>query len=159
VNLRRLVLLCVSWLAATSLCQAGAEISGIIGFYRPFLDESPEFLAGAAVRAPLTRRFAVRPEFLANSQSYHSDQLVIASVTFDVTDPERRAVMFVSGGGGFVRTHDKRINYTYYEGTGLAGVGVRVAMGERWTAGGEFRLGSNAFPQVTFSVGIRVGRR
>ena len=146
-------------LAATPLCKAETEVSGVVGFYRPFLDEPAEFLAGAAVRFPLTKRFSVRPEFLANSYSNHSDRLGILGVTFDVTDPRKRAVFFVSGGGGFVRTHDKRINYTYYEATALGGVGVRFALGERWTAGTEFRLGANAFPQVTFSVGMQVGKR
>jgi hypothetical protein len=159
VNIRRLISVCICLLAAMPLCRAETEVSGIVGFYRPFLDERAEFLAGAAVRLPLTKRFSVRPEFLASSYSYHSDQLGIVSVTFDVTDPRKRAVLFVSGGGGFVRTHDKRINYTYYEATALGGVGVRFALGERWTAGTEFRLGANAFPQVTFSVGMQVGKR
>jgi hypothetical protein len=159
VNLRIAVLACICWVAATPLCKAEAEISGVVGFYRPFLDERAEFLGGAAVRVPLTSRLAIRPEFLANAYANHSDNLAIASVTFDVTDPGKRAVVFVSGGGGFLRTHDKRINYTYYEATGLGGVGVRFSFGERWTAGSEFRLGTNAFPQVTFSVGMQIGRQ
>ena len=159
LNLPRFLLACVCWFAVTPLCKAEAEISGTVGFYRPFLDEPSEFLAGGAVRIPLTRRLAVRPEFHANSYRDHHDRLVIGSVTFDVTDPRKRAVLFVSGGGGFLRTHDKRIDYTYYEGTALGGVGVRFAIGERWTAGSEFRLGMNAFPQVTFNIGIQVGRR
>ena len=150
-------------LATTFFCACAAaaepvEITGSIGYYRAFLDEPGELATGAAVRLPLTRRLAVRPEFVASSYADYFHASVLGSITYDVSDPDRPVVAYVSAGGGLLRTRDKRIDYSYTEGVGLGGVGVRFALGSRWTAGTEFRIGTNAFPLVTFHIGIKVGR-
>jgi hypothetical protein len=144
--------------AASRASAEPVEILGSIGLYRAFLDEPAELAGSIAVRVPITRRLAIRPEFIASSYTDYLHTSIVGSATFDVTNPDRAVVAFVSGGGGWLRTHDKRINYSYDEGVGLAGVGVRFVVGKIWTAGSEFRLGTNAFPLLTFSVGIRLGR-
>jgi hypothetical protein len=152
-----LVVCCVA-ITGRAFAAEPVEILGSVGYYRAFLDEPAEFAGGVSVRVPITRRLAIRPEFIGSSYTDYLHTSIVGSATFDVTDPDRPMVAFVSGGGGWLRTHDKRINYSYDESVGLAGAGVRFAIGKIWTAGTEFRLGTNAFPLLTVNVGIRLGR-
>ena len=152
------ILACGLYAASGLVAAEPVEILGSIGYYRAFLDEPGELAGGAAVRVRVARRWAIRPEFIASSYSDYLHTSLIGSVTFDVTDPDRPVVAYVSGGAGFLRTQDKRINYSYHEGVGIVGAGVRFALGKYWTAGSEFRLGTNAFPLLTFNLGIKVGK-
>jgi hypothetical protein len=151
------------FLAITTVASAFAadapEILGSVGYFRAFLDEPGEFAGGAALRIPVVRRLAIRPEFIVSNQRGYTHALVIGSATVDVSDPHKPVVAYISGGGGFIRTHAKSIGYSYSEGLALAGAGVRFVLGDRWTAGSEFRLGTSGFPLITFNIGIRLGEK
>ena len=139
---------------ATVICPA-IDFNAHVGTNKPYLDERAGVTGGASVRFPVTRRLSIRPEALAGTIPNYSHTLILASMTFDFTDPANRAVGYVVGGGGGVRTRDSWSQYTNWSATALAGAGVRVRLSDRWITGAEFRIGLNAFPMVTFNLGYR----
>jgi hypothetical protein len=148
-------------LAFLPACHAAepVELLGTLGFHRAYLDVRGGLTGGVALRVPVSRRLALRPEFLITDEPYYRHATVLGSAMFDITDPDRSTVAYLVGGGGMVRTREKPISYTLNEGTVLGGIGVRFAAGERWTAGTEFRVGPNAFPLITGYFGFRLRRR
>jgi hypothetical protein len=136
----------------------GAELTGSIGAHKPYIDERAGLAGGAALRIPISRRAALRPEFIASSQDYYSHLLGLGSVTFDFTDPDGPAVGYAVAGAGVRRVREKPIGYTYVDRAWMGGVGVRLGGRSRWAAGAEFRVGAPAFPLVTFYAGFRFGR-
>lgn len=136
-----------------------ADVLATFGSYRRYLDEPPAFTYGAAVKIPVTRRFAVRPEFLGDNGRVYSHLLALGSVTGDFTSPEKVAVGYWVASAGGVRERQGFSAFNFWTWAVLGGVGVRFPIGERWTAAAEFRAGLPAFPLVTFNVGYRWGRR
>lgn len=140
-------------------CAAnGAELTGVVGALKPYLDERAGFAVGAALRMPVSRRVAIRPEFLSSSVKYYSHWLGLGCVTVDFTQPERQAVGYAVGCGGAARVTENPIDYRYIHSALMGGVGVRFGGTSRWVGGAEFRVGNIAFPLLTFYTGFRFGR-
>ena len=138
-----------------AVSAAAAEILAAVGSYRRYLDEPAALTCGLAAKFPVTRRLSIRPEFLIDNGRYYSNRLALGSVTGDFTDPEKTAVGYWVAGGGGVRTREESFAFNVWQWALLGGVGVRFAVGERWTAAAEFRTGMPAFPLVTFNIGYR----
>jgi len=154
----RVMLLRAGVLAAILLAPAdGGELLATAGSYKRFLDEPATFAYGAALRIPVMRRLAVRPEIIADHGRYYSNVLALGSVTFDFTDPGGKAVGYVVGSAGGLRTREDAI-FTATTWSALAGVGVRFPIAGKWTGAAEFRAGMPAFPLVTFNIGYRFGK-
>lgn len=150
IRLLLLILTCCGALPA-------AELYGAFGAYKRYLDEPAEPTYGVAVRIPVTRRLAIRPEFLADSGSRYSNQLLLGSITGDFTNPDKPAVGYWVGSAGLVRTEEVPFSFTASQATLMGGVGVRFRLSEHWAAAAEFRAGFPVFPLVTFSFGYRWG--
>jgi hypothetical protein len=136
-----------------------AELTGTFGALKPYIDEPAGAAAGAALRVPVSRGVAIRPEFISSSQSYYRHSLGLASVTVDFTKPDRSVVGYVSAGAGAAWVREKPIDYTYVRKALLTGAGVRYTGASRFVAGAEFRVGVPAFPLLTFYAGFRFGRQ
>ena len=146
-------------LSVLLLCAAvqAAELTGTLGAMKPYIDEPAGLAAGAALRIPITRRIAVRPEFLVSSQSYYRHTLGLGNVTVDFTRPDRLAVGYAIFGAGAAWVREQPIDYTYVRRTILAGAGVRFQAGSHVIAGTEFRVGYPAAPLLTVYAGFRFG--
>lgn len=152
-------LACLVGLIALPMWAAGpVQVSGSANFWKAFLDEEGGFAAGGAVRVPLTRRLAVRPEFVGGSIQTYRRFMILGSVTFDVTNPEAPAVGYLVGSVGLHTSHDRRISYTHNERATIGGAGVRYNIGGRWVAAVEARFGLDAFPLIGVSIGYKFGR-
>jgi len=154
VKIGGVALLCASAVAADPL-----ELLATTGYHRAYLDEIGGFASGGALRIPLTRRLAIRPEFLVSSEHKYRHFMFLGSATFDFTNPDNHVAGYLAGGAGVLETIEKRFTYTYVSPTFTGGVGVRFSFGNYWTANTEFRLGSDSFPLVTAGVGFRFGKR
>ena len=139
------------------LPQWAAELSGTANFWKPFLDERGGFAAGAALRVPVAKRVAVRPEVLGGSIDTYRRAMMLGSVTVDVTRPEAATVGYVVGSAGLQHTRDRRISYSHNEAAFLAGGGLRYKLNDRWVMTVEARFGLDAFPLITAGFGYRFG--
>ena len=153
----RLILL----IATISLCHGAerTEVTGSAGYLKPFLDETGGLAWGGSLRILLTDRLAVRPEVVGGDIAGYRRVLAVGSVTFDVTNPEAPAVVYLVGGAGVSHSYHRIISYSYDEWTALGGAGIRYRLGSRWTATMEFRVGSDAFPLITGGIGYKFGTR
>jgi hypothetical protein len=142
---------------SAEVCQA-AEVLVAVGSYKRFLDEPAALTGGVAVKIPVSSRFSVRSEYLADNSKNYPNRLVLGSLVGDFTDPDKRAVGYWVASAGGVRTGDEYIAFNAWRWALFGGVGVRFAIRERWTAAAEFRAGWPAFPLVTFNVGYRWGK-
>jgi hypothetical protein len=154
-------LLCLSVLlsltAAVCNAQAGrAEVRGDVG-WTGFLDEGSDdhLLVGASLRAYLSRRVSVQPEFQYltrsnGSSGKHNDLVLVGNVAFDFTSPGSRVVPYVVGGPGVMHTSESLFSTTEWFVSG--GGGVKIFLADRWYVAPEFRVGWE--PHVRFSVGV-----
>lgn len=149
----------IAVLLAAPLLTSAVELSGSASLWKPFLDEEAGFAGGAALRMPVTRRIAIRPEVTGGSIQTYGRLMLLGTLTFDVTNPDAPAVGYIVGSAGLNYSRDARISYSYTESTALAGAGVRYYPGGRWVAGIEFRVGPDAFPLITASFGYRFGNK
>ena len=138
--------------AAASSFALAIDFSAVVGANKPYLDERAGFIRGGSVRFALTDRFAVRPEILYSSIPYYNHLFGLASFTYDFASPGPRAVGYVVGSIGAVRSRE---DY-YFRNSNLGwlgGVGVRFRLPAQCTGSAEFRIGPAAIPMTTFSVG------
>jgi hypothetical protein len=149
----------VALLGGSALVAEPIELHATTGYHRVYLDEPGGLAKGGALRIPLTRRFAIRPEFLASSEQQYRHFIFVGSATWDFTNPEKPVVGYIVGGAGVLETFERNFSYAYVSPVILGGVGVRFSFGNYWTANTEFRIGSDAFPLVTAGLGFRFGKR
>lgn len=141
-----------------SICaplSQGQEILGTVGSYRRYLDEAQAATYGAAFRMPISRRFSIRPEVLADNHKWYPSLLLLGSLTGDFTDPRKPVVGYWVVSAGAIATKERSISFDRWHWAALAGVGARMHFGRHWTGAAEFRVGALAFPLVTFNIGYR----
>ena len=134
-----------------------AELLATMGSYRRYLDEPAAFTYGVAVKVPVSRWVSLRPELLADNGKEYSNVVVLGSVMGDFTRPEKRAVGYWIASAGGTRTREQRFAFHSWQWALLGGAGVRLKLGERWSAATEVRTGMPAFPLFTVNVGYRWG--
>lgn len=71
----------------------------------------------------------------------------------------RRAIPYLLAGGGLMR-HDDRVipNFTVYDWAFTGGLGLRIALNERWSIALKGRLGWEAYARLNATVDYRFGR-
>jgi hypothetical protein len=160
----------VACFACAGVAQAqrpAPELRGRIGASW-FLDEDlPTHLtAGASVRAYVTRRFAVEPEFLhIRHSNFTSDRyyVFLANLVYDLADPERRVAPYVIGGVGLFHSRTRfplGPGFTANDPTFVGGTGARLNLTDRLYFFPEIRIGvePNIYLTLTGGLGIRLGR-
>ena len=122
-----------------------------------FLDEDfPAHLTvGGSLRAFLTDRLSVEPEFLYLRESASDqDYLLTASVAYDLARSGRRAIPYVMGGAGIFHHQGERFSDTSL--TAIGGMGVKISLSNRIVFAPRFRVGfePNVYWMLTGSVGF-----
>lgn len=147
------------WVTLWVTCTlSAAELTGVAGALRPYLDEPAGAALGAALRIPVSRRVAVRPEYLSSSSKGYTHRLGLGCVTVDLAGPEGRVVPYGSGCAGVARVRETPIDFVFTRRVLVGGAGLRWGGMSRWTGGAEFRAGDTAFPLLTFYAGFRFGK-
>ena len=136
-----------------------------------FGEDNDHTTVGASVRAYVTKRLSIEPEYLylwhgENDQ----DQLFAANVAWDFTDPRERFVLYGIAGGGALH-HKGRFVDTDFTGTtrvfdtsfttwtASAGGGLKIFVTDRLFVSPEFRLGRQPTVRATINVGYVFGGR
>ncbi len=136
-----------------------------------FGEDNDHTTVGASVRAYVTKRLSIEPEYLylwhgENDQ----DQLVQPNVAYDFTDPTKRAVLYGIAGAGVLH-HKGRFVDTDFTGatrvfdtsfttwTASAGGGVKIFVTDRLFVSPEFRVGRQPTLRATINVGYVFGGR
>ena len=136
-----------------------------------FGDDTEHKVVGGAVRAYVTRRLSIEPEYL---YLWHSDNdqdhLLQPNVAFDFTDPTKRFVGYGIAGVGVLH-HNGRflslvtgvprvIDTSFTTWTASVGGGVKIFVTKRLFVSPELRAGREPTVRATISVGyVFAGRR
>jgi hypothetical protein len=160
-----LVLLSVASTASAQSEPRSPRVEGIVG-HAAFVDESPinHFVFGGAVRFPLSPRVSVGPEAVYMiGPGEDRDLFLTGNVWFDFFRPTgntlRRVTPYLIAGAGLMRHTDEFFrDFTSNEWAFTGGVGVRIAITDRWYIAPEGRLGWETHSRLTASVGYTFGR-
>ncbi len=125
-----------------------------------FVDEETinHTLIGAAAKWYVSPRVAVGPElvYMIGPRS-DRDLMLTGNVTVDFV-PGRAVTPFVVAGGGLFRHSDDfgaRGKFSSTEGAFTAGLGARIALGDRWYLAPEARLGWELHTRLSVAAGYR----
>ena len=137
-----------------------------------FNDDIEHKVAGGAVRAYVTRRLSIEPEYLYLRHSDNDqDHLVQPNVAFDFTDPTKRFVAYGIAGVGvlhhegrffgsdFVTGAPRVFDTSFTTWTASAGGGVKIFLTKRLFVSPEFRVGREPTVRATINVGYVFGGR
>lgn len=138
-----------------------------------FNDDSEHKIVGGAVRAYLTKRLSIEPEYLFLRHSDNDqDHLVQPNVAFDFTNPRKRFVAYGIAGAGvlhhkgrffgsdFVTGAPRVFDISFTTWTASAGGGVKIFLTKRLFVSPEFRVGREPTVRATINVGyVFSGRR
>jgi hypothetical protein len=123
-----------------------------------------ESMVGGAARFHVTPRVSVGPEVAYISAEHHSHLMLTGNLTFDFVardaSQDSRVTPFVVAGGGWYRTRESFPNhqvFTSSEGAFTAGGGIRFALGNRFVAGAEVRVGWELHLRLNGFVGVQFG--
>lgn len=129
-------------------------------------------LIGGAVRAYVTKRLSVEPEYLYLRRSENDqDNLVQLNVAFDFTNPTKRFVPYAIGGVGVLHNRGRVFGSDFVTGapfvreisfttwTASVGGGVKIYLTKRLFVSPELRLGREPTARATISVGYVFGGR
>jgi hypothetical protein len=130
-------------------------------------------LVGGAVRAYVTKRLSIEPEYLYLRRSENDqDNLVQMNVAFDFTDPTKRFVPYGIAGAGVLHNKGRVFGSDFETGapfvreisfttwTVSAGGGVKIFLTNRLFVSPELRLGREPTVRASISVGyVFAGRR
>ena len=137
-----------------------------------FGEDLEHTLVGGAVRAYVTKRLSIEPEYLYLRRSEDDqDHLVQMNVAFDFTDPRKRLVPYVIGGAGVLHNRGRvfgsdfvtrapfvrEISFTTW--TASAGGGVKIFLTNRLFVSPELRVGREPTVRATINVGYVFGGR
>lgn len=128
-------------------------------------------LVGGAVRVYVTKRLSIEPEYLYMRRSEDDqDHVGQINVAYDFTDPTKRLVAYVIGGGGVLHNRGRVFRNDFVTGapsvreiefttwTASAGVGAKIFFTERLFVSPELRLGREPTARATINVGYVFGR-
>lgn len=138
-----------------------------------FNDDTEHKVVGGAVRAYVTERLSIEPEYLYLRHSDNDqDHLVQPNVAFDFTDPTKRFVAYGIAGVGVLRHEGRFFGRDFVTGnprvfdtsfttwTASAGGGVKIFLTKRLFVSPEFRVGREPTVRATINVGyVFAGRR
>jgi hypothetical protein len=136
-----------------------------------FDEDNEHKLVGGAVRAYITKRISIEPEYLyLRDSARDQDHLVQANVAYDfATDRTQRLVAYVIGGVGVLHHEGNFVSNDIVTGaprvfdtsfttwSASAGVGAKVFVTKRLFVSPEFRLGREPLIRATISVGYAFG--
>ena len=138
-----------------------------------FGEDLEHTLVGGSVRAYVTKRLSLEPEYLYLRRTEHDqDHLVQMSVAYDFRDPTKRFVPYVIGGVGVLHNKGRvfgndfvtrepfvrEISFTTW--TASAGGGLKIFLTDRLFLSPELRLGREPTARATINVGyVFSGRR
>jgi hypothetical protein len=137
-----------------------------------FGEDLEHTLVGGAVRAYVTKRISIEPEYLYLRRSEDDqDNLVQINVAYDFTDPRNRVVPYVIGGAGVLHNRGRvfgsdfvtrtpfvrEIKFTTW--TASAGGGLKIYVTNRLFVSPELRLGREPTFRATINVGYVFGGR
>lgn len=162
---------CVTPLCAQQLTRP--KIEGKVVFGSAIFDEDLEHtLVGGSLRAYVTKRISLEPEYLYLRRSKDDqDHLVQMNVAYDFTDPTKRFVPYAIGGVGVLHNRGRvsgsdfvtgapfvrEISFTTW--TASAGGGVKIYLTNRLFLSPELRLGREPTFRATINVGYVFGGR
>lgn len=154
------------------ITQRRAEAKVIFGGAAFDEDEDNEHkLVGAALRAYLTKRLSIEPEYLYLRDSERDqDHLVSANVAYDfATDRTKRLVAYVIGGVGVLHHEGRFVSNDIVTGaprvfdtsfttwSASAGIGAKIFVTKKLFVSPEFRLGREPLIRATIGVGFAFG--
>lgn len=135
--------------------------------YAGFVDEDwiDRTMIGAGGRVFVTRRIAIGPEYvyLRGAGDEH-DWTLTGNATIDLLaergPARRRVVPYIAVGGGYLSqtTLVGTGPYRSAEGTFSAGIGARIALGQRFFVAPEFRMGWEPEMRIGVMIGFRGGK-
>ena len=150
------------------------KVEGKVIFGSAVFNEDIEHkVVGAAVRAYVTKRLSIEPEYLYLRHSDNDqDQLIQPNVAYDFTDPTKRFVAYGIAGVGvlhhkgrffgndFVTGAPRVFDTSFTTWTASAGGGVKIFLTNRLFVSPEFRIGREPTVRGTINVGyVFAGRR
>jgi outer membrane protein with beta-barrel domain len=137
-----------------------------------FGEDLKHTLIGGAVRAYVTKRWSIEPEYLYLRRSKDDqDNLVQMNVAYDFTDPTKRVVAYGIGGAGVLHNRGRVFRSDFVTGapfvreikfttwTVSAGGGVKIFLTNRLFVSPELRLGREPTFRATINVGYVFGGR
>lgn len=130
-------------------------------------------LVGGAVRAYVTKRISIEPEYLYLRRSENDqDHLGQISVAYDFRDPTKRFVPYGIAGAGVLHNRGRVFGSDFVTGvpfvreiefttwTVSAGAGLKIFLTNRLFVSPELRLGREPTARATINVGyVFAGRR
>lgn len=124
-----------------------------------FGDDIEHTIVGGAVRAYVTKRLSIEPEYLYLRHSDRDqDQLVQPNVAYDFTDPTKRVVAYGIAGVGVLHHNGRFFNFTTW--TTSVGVGLKIFVTKRLFVSPELRVGREPTVRGTINVGyVFAGKR
>ena len=165
---------CVSPLSAQQgeqLTRPKVEAKVIFGS-AIFGEDLEHKLVGGAVRAYVTKRLSIEPEYLYLRRSENDqDNLVQMNVAYDFTDPTKRFVAYGIAGAGVLHNKGRVFGSDFVTGTPFvreisfttwtasAGGGVKIYLTKRLFVSPELRLGREPTVRATINVGYVFGGR
>jgi len=155
----------VTGVPAAARAQAAprpALVEGGAGFAQ-FMDDSPinHSVFDGGGRIYVSRRVAIGPEVTVMfGPGIDRDFFLTGNATIDLVDPSgphAKAVPYVVGGAGFIRTTlpTGAGSFTSSEGAFTVGAGVRIAPANAWYVAPEFRFGW----ELHWRLGVQIGKR
>ena len=148
--------------SSASICQAQTEqprasVEGTLG-HAAFVDEDPvdHIIGGGAFRYPVSPRLSVGPEVIyMRGPGRDRDLFFTGNLWFHFVEPyaDRRVAPYLLVGGGLMRHRSEFIDFVSYEGAVTGGIGVRIAMTDRWYIAPEARLGWEPHLRLSANVG------
>ena len=142
------------------ITQHRAEAKVIFGGAAFNEDEDNEHkLVGAALRAYLTKRLSIEPEYLyLRDSETDQDHLVSANVAYDfATDRTKRLVAYVTGGVGVLHHQGSFAGNDFTTWSASAGIGAKIFVTKKLFVSPEFRLGREPLIRATIGVGYAFG--
>ena len=160
----RVIVVAALLLRPGSICYAQtgeprAGVEGTLG-HAAFLDEDPidHFIFGGGFRYRLSPRVSIGPEVVYMiGPGRDRDLFLTGNIWFDFMAPQpvgiRRVSPYVVAGGGLMRHQSEFIEFVAHEAAVTGGIGVRIALDERWYIAPEARLGWEPHTRLSANVG------
>jgi hypothetical protein len=165
---------CVTPLSAQDQQLTSPKVEAKVIFGSAIFGEDLEHkLVGGAVRAYVTKRLSIEPEYLYLRRSKDDqDNLVQMNVAYDFTDPTKRFVPYGIAGAGVLHNRGRVFGSDFVTGTPFvreisfttwtasAGGGVKIFLTKRLFVSPELRLGREPTVRASINVGyVFAGRR